>query len=292
MRHVYAILAHANPTQLARLIDSLLAPASEDRVVLHLDVASSLWKNGRGRFESHATGRLTLVDHPTRVIWGHASLVEAQRRLLRAALTQPFDYYHLISGSDWPIATRDRLNADIAARSPRRPVHIDLLENRQPARMDDWWFDSRKIVVPGWPRLTENAQRAQTRLSWSASRWAKAAGIRRQPFDRQPWLKGSGWFSVPYDAAVVLERETSRLLDSGRLTFTQCPDEHVAASILGRRFADRLEDGRRYIDWSSGGYHPKLLRHEDRPALERSGAWFARKVDATIDDFFYALPPF
>ncbi|WP_353230831.1 beta-1,6-N-acetylglucosaminyltransferase [Novosphingobium sp.] len=291
MRMVYAVMAHAQPDQLGRLIDTLLAPASDDRVVLHIDARSALWRQGRARFASHPSGRLTLVADPAQVIWGHASLVEAQRRLLRCALAAPFDHFHLISGNDWPITTRAQMVADLANEA-RDAVYLDLWSGEQANRMDDWWFDTRRITLPGLPVITANAQRAQTRLSWIASRWAHRIGLHRPRYDAQAWLKGSGWYSLPWDAALVLEREMSALIDQGRLRLTSCADEHVAPTVLARRFAGQIRPARRYIDWSSGGNHPRLLRGPDRDALLHSGAWFARKVDAMADDFFYGLPPF
>jgi len=298
MRFVYAIMAHAAPDQLARLIDRLLAPDtadrphSADRVVLHIDGGSALWREQRDRFASHPSGRLKQVSRPARVRWGHSSQVEAQRRILRAALEEPFDYLHLISGADWPVCTRAAMVADIARFGARRPVFADLWGEEQPRRMDDWWFEEPKVHIPGWRWFNANADRAQVRFSWAATRWLHGRGFARSRFDGQPWLKGSSWYSLPHDAAAVLERETSALLDTGRLDFTQCCDEHVAPSVLGRRFADRIEPARRYIDWAAGGSHPKLLRAEDREAIAQSGAWFARKVSAEADDFFYRLPAF
>ncbi len=292
MRFVHAIMAHAGADQLARLVDALLAPASDDRVILHIDAGSLLWRRERARFAAHPSGRLHLIAHPVRVRWGQSSQVEAQRRLLRAALAEPFDYFHLISGADWPCCNRTQMIADIKAWGSRNPVFADLWGEQQPRRMEDWWFDEPRICIPGWHWFNENAHRAQVRLSWGVTRWLHGKGLLRARFDDRPWLKGSSWYSVPRDAAEVLERETSAMLDCGRLDFTQCCDEHVAPSVLGRRFAERIEPARRYIDWSGGGYHPKLLQAEDRDAIIASGAWFARKVSAQADDFFYALPPF
>ncbi|GAA0272235.1 beta-1,6-N-acetylglucosaminyltransferase [Alteraurantiacibacter aestuarii] len=292
MRFVFAILAHANADQLARLIDTLLAPDSDDLVVLHLDRRSDLWRHQRDRFAAHPSGRLRLVMHPTKVLWAHRSLVEAQQLLVREALRADFDYFHLLSGADWPVCSRSRMVEDIASFANRKPVFADLWGELQEKRMDDWWFDERGLSVPGCNRLTENIQRAQTRLSWSFSKIMRGAGIHRRRYAGSRWLKGSGWFSVPRDAAIRMEREVTRLQKSGRLVFTQCPDEHVCQTVLGRLFADRIEPARRFIDWSGGGYHPKLLKTEDTSAITASNAWFARKVDAGTDPFFYQLGRF
>lgn len=287
---VYGIMAHNLPDQLEKLIDRLLPPHTQDRVVLHLDAGCDLWTHQRTRFAAHPSGRLTLVSNPARVIWGHYSQITAQQRLLREAMAQPFDYVHLISGSDWPVRSPESIAEEIASHGARRPIFTDLWGELQTERMDDWWFERRKLRLPGMPRLNENIERAQIRASWIFSRWFRQAGLKRSRYAGQAWMKGSSWFSLPHDAAQRLLADYERLLRSGRLVFTQCADEHVAPSVFIRNFADRLEPARRYIDWSGQGWHPKLLRAEDEAAIRQSGAWFARKCDAGVDDFFLHLP--
>ncbi|WP_068084900.1 beta-1,6-N-acetylglucosaminyltransferase [Novosphingobium rosa] len=290
MIQIYAIMAHHLPDQLALLIDRLLPPDTQDRVVLHLDAGCDLWRHQRARFAAHPSGRLTLVSDPARVIWGHHSQIAAQQRLLREGLKQPFDYLHLISGADWPVRAPQQIAQDIGAFGPRRPIFAELWGETQTERMDDWWFERRKLRVPHMPRLNENIERAQIRASWAFSRWFRKAGLKRSAYAGQAWMKGSSWFSMPQDVAQVLLADYDRLLRSGRLACTQCADEHVAPSLFARSFADRLEADHRYIDWSAQGWHPKLLRAGDADAIRQSGAWFARKCDATVDDFFLRLP--
>lgn len=290
MINTYAVMAHAMPEQLALLLDRLLPPGTGDRVVLHLDARSTLWRHQRERFASHPSGRLTLIEQPFKVLWGHYSQVDCQRPLLRAALAEPFDYFHLISGADWPACPLPQIARDIAAYGERRPIFTDLWGELQLNRMDDWWFEHPKINLTDVLRLNENIARAQVRASWALTRWGKKLGLKRSTYAGQPWMKGSSWYSVPQDVARVLLAEYDRLMHEGRLRFTQCADEHVAPSVFARKFSDRIEPARRYIDWSGNASHPKLLRAEDEAAIRESGAWFARKCDARVDDFFLNLP--
>lgn len=287
MKFVYGIMAHAGHVQLHALLDRLSADAEPgDRIVLHLDRRSSLWRNNRDAFANHSSGIVELVEHPAAVIWGHHSQVTAQVRMLDAALCAPFDYYHLISGVDWPIASRATMARDIAASPVIRPAYARIWGEADQQRMQHWWFDERKFRSVQFPRFAENVERAQTRLSWLASDWWNSAGLARSTYHGGPWVKGSSWYSLPYDIAEAVRTDAHRLLASGRLRFTQCCDEHVVPTILTRRFGDRIEADRRYIDWAAGGYHPKVLCREDAPAIATSGAWFARKFDINTDDFF------
>ncbi|RZJ95945.1 MAG: glycosyl transferase [Novosphingobium sp.] len=292
MKFAYLIMAHAAPEQLLALIERLAAGSAENRIILHLDRRSSLWREHRERFASHHSRQLVLIDQPVAVVWGHDSICAAQRLLLKAALTEGFDYCHLLSGADWPVALPGTIARDIAAFEGRRPAFIDIYGEEQCERMEDWWFDSRPLRLSGFPRINENVNRAQTRVSWTFSRWYRERQLQRRRYADLPWLKGSMWWSLPHDVAHVVHAEVTALEASGRLRFTQCPDEHVIPTVLARRFPDRIEPGFRYIDWSAGGYHPKVLRQEDEASIATSGAWFARKFDSTTDDFFLAPESF
>lgn len=286
MKFTYAIMAHNAPAQLHALIDRLAAGDGQDRIILHLDKRSALWREQRDEFARHPSGKVELVSHPAAVRWAHHSIVVAQHRLLQTALQGEFDYFHLISGADWPVVDRARMAADIAAHTPALPAFTHIFGQMQEARMQDWWFDERKFDFGRYRRLAVNVERAQTRASWAFSRWWNRAGLHRRLYRGQPWIKGSGWFSLPRDIAAEVSAELGKLLRGGRLRFTQCADEHAVPTILSRLHGDRIAGDRRYIDWAAGGYHPKLLTRADKAAIAASGAWFARKFDSATDDFF------
>ncbi len=296
MRFAYLIMAHAAPMQLDALIDRLAEGTHDDRIVLHLDRKSALWRDDRARLAAHPSGKVVLVERPASVFWAHRTVVTAQHRALGAGIATGCDYLHLISGADWPVVSRAQMIADIEAAGSLRPAFAGISGELDGERMEHWWFDDRLFALKGWPRLSENVARAQTRLSWSFSDLWERIGLSRARVGGQPWLKGNGWFSLPRDIALDVHAETGRLLANGRLLFTQCADEHVMQTLLSRRHADRIAADKRYIDWNAGGNHPKMLRREDVPAILASGAWFARKLDLAVDDFFldrraFAAPP-
>ncbi|MCC5616974.1 hypothetical protein LC605_18200 [Nostoc sp. CHAB 5836] len=73
---------------------------------------------------------------------------------------------------------------------------------------------------------------------------------------------------------------------SCRLTYSNLKytDESYFQTILAHAPNLKLKnDRRRYIDWSTGGPHPKVLLMEDLPNLLASSAHFARKFDIDRD---------
>lgn len=54
---------------------------------------------------------------------------------------------------------------------------------------------------------------------------------------------------------------------------------------MNSSFRDRVApDDLRYVDWTGGGDHPKVLTLRDLDALLASSKLFARKFDPTVDE--------
>lgn len=284
MKIAYLVIAHDKPRQLERLAATLLARDPAGEVVIHIDRGSDLW---RSRSELALPPRARLIAEPVAVRWGHWSQVAATHLLVREALTGGCDAAHLISGADWPLADV----ATVAAQLAQGRCHIEAgpswLEQRmQTFRLDGRWL---KPAAPG--PFARQALWELRRLSRWGDRLRSATGRERsQPYGR--WLFGSQWWSLPRDVLETVEAELGKLIDSSRLVGTVCSDEHAVATIVGQRFPDRLAaDNRRFLLWPIDASSPLTLTRAHRPDIEASGAWFARKFDAAVDDFFYGLAP-
>lgn len=277
----YLVLAHDAPTQLEALITRLLAAPTDDFVVLHADRRSSLWPSEARRIAAHFAPRVWLVEHPLGVRWGHHSQLGAIHRLLGTALGGSFDQAHLLSGRDWPVASRATMVADIE-RSAAADCFIDTARTEQQERMQHWWFHDRFLNprVEGGP-----GYRMARKLLRAASRTASRAVPRGHPFG-PPWHKGSTWWSLPRQVCETVAHELTKIERSGRARFTACSDEHFIQTIVARACPHRLADPRRYTDWSAGESSPKTLTIFDHQAIVGQRAWFARKFDAGVDDWF------
>lgn len=286
MRFVWLIGAHNRPDQLERLLDRLLPAGTGDRAVLHLDARSDLWRKQRDRFANHASGRVSLIRRPARIHWGHGSITVSIRRMLDEALREPFDYAHLLSGMDWPIASRARIVADIAAQ-PDRPAFLTMLGAEQAERMMQWRITlDRATDWIGIAPLRAQARHELAVLERKLNQWGAAWGVTRsEPFG-SPWLKGWMWWSLPRDIAARARDGLRSLERSGRLNLTACSDEHALQTIVARAFPDRLAPYRRHIMWDKNASSPRVLLGADLPGMQESDAWLARKVDMDVDDFF------
>ena len=273
MRHVYLVQAHADEAQLAALLHRLTPAGTPDRSFLHIDAGSPLWRKTRGRFVS-SCGAATALPQPVRVRWGHSSQLAATRRLLRAALADPFDVAHLLSGADWPLVQRERL---LAETSDGR-CHIEAQKDVQAERMGARQLDSRWLRADPTKPLDRYAARTLRTLS------ALLPERRATPWG--PWHKGSQWWSLPRDACAAVLVELDRAFTSGVLRGSVCSDEHFIQTVVAQRFGGRLADPMRFIRWEPAMSSPKVLTRDDWPDALASGAWFARKVSRAVDPFF------
>lgn len=289
MRMIYLVLVHEGREQLDALVERLTPDGSSDKVIIHADRRSALWRSLRDDPPAHED-RVHIIHKPVAVRWGHRSLQSAIGLLIDRALDFEFDYAHLVSGSDWPVASRQEILRDLAAAHP--PLcYIDAERGREEDRMQGFRIDARwlradPVREPMAVRLKPHIERLS---QWLDAR-RRGLGDRSRPWG--PWFKGETWWSLPKEALQVVAVELRKLNGSSRLIGTYICEEHVIPTIVAAKFPDRLTDSRRYIDWTDCSDSPRLLEQGDQEAIVGSGAWFARKVALAHDDFFLRLPPY
>ncbi len=289
MNFAYLIAAHHKADQLKALLDKLLRPGTGDFAILHLDRKSTLWTQQRDQFANHPSNQVHVIEQPVNVRWGHKSQLDATLKMLDAAIEKGFTVAHHISGVDWPIASRANIVSDIEAFPDA--VRVEIVGHVQADRMQDWWlYPPTTNSLRAFPQLASNVRHAQAGFSKGFTKLASIAGIERsQPYGR--WVKGWSWWSVPQDAAIGIAEELRMILRSNRLCFTRCSDEHVIPTIVANQYSHRLANYRRYVNWEGATANPNILTQSHLPAIRESGAWFARKFDADIDDFFLTAFP-
>jgi hypothetical protein len=96
----------------------------------------------------------------------------------------------------------------------------------------------------------------------------------------------SSWWILSFDAAEYLINFIDENVKLNRfMQYTWGPDEFLISTILlNSPFRERIiNNNLRYIDWSKGGAHPKILSKDDLQNLIKTDKFFARKFDINID---------
>ncbi len=103
MRHAILILAHKNIGQLCRLAGYF---EKDCDVFIHIDKKQSVTREEEEKLRSYK--QVKVVSREYDVNWGGTSVLESEMHLLRMAVQRSdADYFHLISGQDYPTRPLD-----------------------------------------------------------------------------------------------------------------------------------------------------------------------------------------
>lgn len=98
MQQAILILAHKNVDQLCRLVEYF---KNDCEVYIHIDKKQPIGNMEEKRLLAYP--QVKLVSREYDVNWGGTSVLESEMHLLRKAVKMgKADYYHLISGQDYP----------------------------------------------------------------------------------------------------------------------------------------------------------------------------------------------
>jgi hypothetical protein len=306
VRIAFLIMAHEKPEQLLRLVNAL----DDDRASFHIHLDK---KTDASSFQALLGDRKNVHLLPNRVKanWMGFSLVEATLRLLADAAIHGFDYCILLSGSDYPIKSRDELFT-FFEKADREYIAYWRIEDR-PSWMHKVLFHYPIDAVP-----IRNYSANRESVYWRRLFWGRFFKYRKY-MPKRAFLKnmvpygGPDWWSLSYACVAHVLKYVDE--NPGYKKFyktTNSPGEMFFQTIIlnsdwGQRVENRdnylawsmarsvqgaRSDGAmlpdedfnyRYVDWSgeSSGYRetPAILDERDWEVIRNSRCHFARKFD-------------
>lgn len=289
MRIAYLILAHADPPQLQRLINTLHDENAS--FFVHIDKKADI----RPFITATAQERnVRFVQARVCVNWGGFSVVEGTLALMRQALDAEthYDYIVLLSGSHYPIKSR-RYIREYFQGNPRREFvrYVSLRDEPFMAwKISMLWFNEHVLVN----RVLNRGRRLKI--------WGKMQASllrRRQSLNGfEPYVGGQWWALTQDCVRYILDfvERNCQFVDFYRLTYA--PDEMFFHTIiLNSKYAENTNERVEYEDWSRIDHpvkqagdnitftrwvrRPAVLDEHDFPALEKSDCLFARKFAST-----------
>ena len=121
-KHAYLIIAHNEFELLEYLVKSIDDPRND--IFIHIDRKSN-FKNTR-KIEDLVLKSNTYIYSKFSVTWGDETQVKCEMFLLEKAHDiYKYDYYHIISGVDFPIKTQDYIHEFFLKNSGKEFVHFD-----------------------------------------------------------------------------------------------------------------------------------------------------------------------
>jgi hypothetical protein len=294
----FAILSYNEPKQLLRLTQTLTAMFGAPPIACHHNFSQCPLD------ESLFPPNVRFVHPHIFTKWGHITTPLAAVRAFRLLKEKDRpDWYVLLSGSDYPVLSADRILAELSSGkfdayldnrevvSPEisppngvtsgfsRPAWAPIVYDRYVS--SGFWYPrpSKKLFRAGiFPYLSKEYflhVRDPKMTRWF--QWHRPAHI----------YAGCFWFQAS-------EKAINRLLDESLMSklakhFSgrRIPEEGYFHTAICSDTSLRIStDHKRYEDWSDGGQSPKWLGEEDFPKIVASGAFFARKFrpDGVVQD--------
>ena len=274
MRHAWLIITHGS----FAILEKQLRFLDSENADFYIHVDARVKDFDFAHFRSiPQKSRVTFIDRAP-ISWGHFSQIDCELRLLRAAVPGRYDYYHLLSGVDVPVKTRQYIeNYFSSVRPGTNFVHF------QQETIESEYLDRVKFY---YPLQRWNLQNRVIRLALR-----RAEVLLERPFvDRTKsfpagyvFQKGANWFSITHALAEYVLSQEAWLREHYRSTF--CGDEVFLQSlVINSPFRDTLSSDYRgddhkpclrYIDWQRG-----------KPYSFRNGDY--EELASTPDEYLFA----
>lgn len=264
MTHAFLIIAH-NEFEVLKLLISKLDDFGND-IYVHIDKKVK-------ELPSLKTDKsqLFVLDKRIDVKWGHVSQIETELVLFEEALKHgPYEYYHIISGTHLLVTPIESFYSFFERCKGFEVMHF--------WDDNDWEVDvkirRRNLMIAHYK--SENAiLRYVSQHLFTISQFVQR-NLNIKRYRQESFKKTDNWVSLTESAVKYLVARKGEILRKYRYSF--CADEFFVASELAN-----AEDGFSFYNTGQmlyvvfDGSNPRVLSIKDRPAIEQSGCFFARK---------------
>lgn len=277
-KHAYLIMAHNQIELLKRLIECLDHERTD--IFIHIDKKSKI----EAVELKHCVRKSSLYfTDRVKVTWGGASQIWAELLLLeKAANIGKYDYYHLITGVDFPLKTQDQILRFFDQHNGVEFISCTRCTEDDMKRVKYYyWFQD----TFGETTIGRFARKLTMEIE-------KLFRVQRNS-DIKEWGIGSAYFDITDDFARYVICNKNYIKRHFR--FTRCADEMFLQTVfLNSKFRKQKQlfvsnlknheyiqqkylDVVRAIDWVRG--RPYVYKASDLEMLEKSECCFARKFD-------------
>jgi len=279
----FVLVTHSNVSQTAVLCRRLNAMFDYPPIAIHHD-----FDQVHGSLVA-IPSNVHVVQDWIRTSWAGATVVDANLRALRLLMQRADpDWIISLSNACYPIKTAGQITKTLVGTSADGYLSHELItydsvrDRSEPDRarpVDPFWRSDclRRYLAVSVPKrimiLLGQKDRELKIENFTLTKWFT-------PFHNElQCYCGDAWYTLRRPAALALleSTETARKL---RRHYQDrfCPDESYYHTILLNNKTLRIVNQcLTYIDWNSGGAHPKTLGYEDFPKLLSSDSLFARK---------------
>ena len=282
MRHAIMIMAHKDIGQLCHLVKYF---SQDCDVFIHLDKKYELTERDIEQIRRHPQVRH--LEQTYEVHWGGTSVLDCEMALIRKAYNgSNADYFHLISGQDYPIRPLNQfLQFFEEHRDEERNEYIQFTHMPHPR----WEHNTFRRLQYYYPY--DMAGDKPNPRSWVAKEVLKQQmrGVKRPlPDEFDHIYCGSQWFSVSRNAIkILLEYTEQQPSFYKRMWMTFAPEECYVATVLVNKLDEKkIENNNlRFIRWKyENGNSPANLDKKHFRYLIEGNRLFARKIERSCSE--------
>lgn len=277
MKHAILIMAHKNIETLHHLVDYF---NKDCYVFIHIDKKTKIKDETIQHIETKP--QVVKIYRQYNVHWGGFSMLKCEMFLLKEAYKlSDADYFHLISGEDYPIKPLNEFNDFFCQRNGWKFVSYVHLPNKN---FQGNTYNRFCYYLPY--DLFKNRKSAQLLIP-KIIKWQKRLHIKRNiPNVFEHLYGGSQWFSITRQAVNrIMQYTKSSSALYKRLRWTFAPEEVYIVTLIENLMpkACVINDNLRIIRWKyENGNYPAYLSIEHFHLLVESNSFFARKIDQKI----------
>lgn len=291
MRHAYLIIAHADWEQLKILIRKLDSDNSD--IYIHIDKKA---KNvPKEEIKATAVKSKVFIYQEYKVYWGSFELVQTELLLFENAHANKYDYYHLISGADLPIKSKQYIDSFFEKNNGYEFVHFDMEERLKKdheigrrTRLYHFLQNYRRRYKIG---ALNSFFTFVERVLLVVQIVLKVDRMKKYPDFRVKY--GSQWVSIT-DSLVNYILSQKDFIGSV-FRYTNCADElfiqslvynsHFKERLYDKNYDDDVRGNMRLIDMKQRGHNgnPYTWTINDWEEIKESPCLFARKFNLNKD---------
>lgn len=273
MRQALLITAYRDMLQLHRLVEWFDA---DFELFIHLDKRCRediSWMDGQSNLHLYRNYS---------VEWGDYRHLKAIVLLMREAYRHTdLEYFHLITGSDYPCLPIQQLKA--FCEEHRNDNYLEHF----PLPHADWGAEGGLNRIQYW-WLRPNAHRSSgSKLTRRLVNLQRRSGIKRNFKHFSGNLYGGGtYWSVSREAiGAALDYIDHHPNYLRRFRHTSIAEEICLPTLWCNSGIPLVNNYMRYIDWGPDGANPQVLTEKDYDGIVTSGALFARKMQSGTSDW-------
>lgn len=269
-KHAYLIMVHNQFNILGELIEELDYPLND--IYIHVDSKAKEFNDQE--LDMHVKYSKIYYIKRMPITWAGESQIKCEIELFKAAAKEKYQYYHLLSGQDYPV------------RSPKE-IH-DFFDQNEGKEFIEYWNRDRKKYeyrIKYYYPLQEKIGRYTNDLKTLCFRVLSKAFVvlqiigrvnRIQKFGKEIKI-GANWVSITHQMVKYL-LDNEQIIEHFFYKGVAADELFVQTLCWNSPYAENIYPGGnlRLIDWERGT--PYVWQEEDFQEIINSECLFVRKV--------------